>query len=62
MTFTQSQTAAYIVHFIAVATTATTFASLSSPIHSLSCMYARSLTLARPLTPYAHTLHAPPYS
>ena len=24
--------------------------------------YARSLTLARPLTPYAHTPHTPPYS
>ena len=60
--FTQSQTTAYIVHFTAVANTATPFASLSSPVHSLSRMYACSLTLARPLTPYAHTLHAPPYS
>ena len=64
--FIHSQTAAYIVHFIAVATTATPFASPSSPIHSLSARtHAPSLSLARPLTPYrlyAHTPHTPPYS
>ena len=43
--FTQSQTAAYIVHFIAVVTTAA-FASLSSPVHSLSRTHAPSLSLA----------------
>ena len=36
LAFIHSQTAAYIVHFIADATTATPFVSPSSPIHLLS--------------------------
>ena len=64
VTFIHIQTADYTVHFIAVATPATPFTSLSSPVHSLSARtYARSLTLARPLTPctpYTHTQHALP--
>ena len=48
VTFIHSQTAAYTVHFIAVASTATPFASPSSPIHSLvsTSTHARSLSLA----------------
>ena len=38
VTFIQGQTADYIVHFIAVTTPTTPFASPSSPIHSLSAL------------------------
>ena len=51
--FILSQTAACIVHFIAVASTATPFTSPSSPIHSLSAhMHAPSLSLA-----HSHLTH-----
>ena len=48
-------TAAYTVQFIPVATTATPF----SLIHSLSAHAHAPLTLAHPLTPYAHLTHCP---
>ena len=55
--FIHSQTAAYIVHLIAVATTATPFASPSSPIHSLSARtYAPSFSLAH--SHLTHLTHA----
>ena len=62
--FIYSQEAACIVHFNAVTMTATPFASLSSPIHSLSARtYTPSLSLAPShLTNFTHTPHAPPCS
>ena len=63
VTFIHIQTADYTVHFIAVATPTTPFASLSSPVHSLSaCMHAPSLLLAHShLTHLTHThsMHCP---
>ena len=58
--FIHSQTADYIVHFIAVATTATPFASPSSPIHSLSARtHAPSLSLAHSHLTHTHLTHRP---
>ena len=63
--FIHSQTANYIVHLIAVATTATTFASPYLPF--IHCPHVRTLPNSHLPTHtlrtlHTHTPHAPPYS
>ena len=53
--FIHSQTADYIVHFIAVAATATTLASLSSPILSLVSTHMHALSLSLTHSHLTHT-------